>query len=255
MSRTALRSLAFNVALIGWTALLGVVGLPALVGERATRRLGWLWACGVLWLLRVLVGLDHELRGQRPAGPALYAVKHQSAWETIALHVLIPDCAFVLKRELLWIPVFGQYLHRTRMIAVDRKGGTRALRRLTDEAAARIAEGRSVVIFPEGTRTAPGETRPYHPGVAALYERLGVPVIPVALDSGRFWGRRSFVKRPGRIVVSFLDPIPPGLPRRDLMARLQAAIEAGCAAIGPGPVTSTAPARVGSGARGGSSAA
>lgn len=251
----ALGSVVFNLALIVWTAVLGIIGLPALASERATRRLGRFWARGVLWLLRVLVGLDHELRGKPPAEPALYAVKHQSAWETIALGVLIPDAAFVLKRELLWIPVFGQYLARTRMIAVDRRGGGKALRRMTEDAAARIAEGRSVVIFPEGTRTAPGVSRPYHPGVAALYERLGVPVVPVALNSGRFWGRRSFVKRPGRVVVSFQEPIPPGLPRRRFLSRLQAAIEAGCKAIEPARVRSRAPAPRGSGARGGSSAA
>jgi 1-acyl-sn-glycerol-3-phosphate acyltransferase len=134
--------------------------------------------------------------------------------------------AFVLKRELLSIPLFGWYLRKVGMIAVDRAAGASALRNMARQASEAFAEGRSILIFPEGTRVPPGESRPYHPGVAALYTQLKVPVVPVALNSGLFWGRRSFVKRPGTVTVQFLPPIPPGLDRKAFMRELESRIEA-----------------------------
>jgi len=131
----------------------------------------------------------------------------------------------VLKRELTWIPFFGWLLRAAGFIAVDRKAGAKALRQLVRDAERAVAGGRSLLIFPEGTRVQPGETRPYQPGIAALYDRLQIPVVPVALNSGLFWGRRSFVKRPGRITVEFLPAIAPGLKRREFMAELEARIE------------------------------
>ncbi|MEX0758775.1 MAG: lysophospholipid acyltransferase family protein, partial [Tistlia sp.] len=159
-------------------------------------------------------------------GGLLIASKHQSAWDTLVFPLLVRDPAYVLKRELLLVPFFGWIMWRLRMIAVDRKGGAAALRRML-AAARRIVgrERRPLVIYPEGTRTAPGDSRPYHPGVAALYGELGVPVVPVALNSGLYWPRQSFLRRPGRIVLEFLEPIPPGLPRRQFLAELEARIE------------------------------
>src|SRR5690606_21388864 len=147
----------------------------------------------------------------------IVAAKHQSAWDTMAFYWVLDDAAYVLKKELLSIPLYGWCARKARMIGVDRSGGAKALRAMVEQAQNCLAEGRPIVIFPEGTRTAPGRRSAYHPGIAALYTRLGVPVVPVALNSGLFWGRRSFIKQPGRIVVQFLPPIPPGLERRAFM--------------------------------------
>jgi 1-acyl-sn-glycerol-3-phosphate acyltransferase len=223
-----LRSLLFNFGLWSWTLLLVILCLPLLLLPRGA----WIgaarvWKGGIRAMLRTLVGLDHEVRGRArvPVGPVIYAFKHQSAWETLTLHLLIDDPAIALKRELTLIPLFGWYALRAGMIRIDRGHGTRALRSLIRNARRAVARGQSVVIFPEGTRVAPGARRPYHPGVAALYLQLGLPVVPVALNSGLFWGRRAFVKQPGRITVEFLEPIPPGLDRRRFMEVLEESLE------------------------------
>ena len=225
---TALRSLAFNLLFALWTALIFVISLPTLLMPiGAMWAMGGLWVKGTLVLLAAIVGLRHRVIGSehRVTGPAIYAAKHQSAWDTLIFRLLFDRPAYVLKRELTVVPLFGWYLRRLRMIAVDRQGGGGALKRMVAAAKAAAAEGRPVIIYPEGTRTAPGERRPYHPGIAALYLELGLPVVPVALDSGRFWGRRSFVKRSGRITLEFLPAIPPGQPRRAFMAELEKRIE------------------------------
>jgi 1-acyl-sn-glycerol-3-phosphate acyltransferase len=147
------------------------------------------------------------------------------------LPVVLGDPAVVLKRELLLLPFYGWYAARAGSIAIDRKGGAGALRHMVKAAQRAAALGRPVVIFPQGTRVAPGRPLPYQPGVAALYQALGVPLVPAAVNSGLYWGRRSFWKRPGRITLEFLDPIMPGLSRRDLMARLEDRIEAATAAL------------------------
>jgi 1-acyl-sn-glycerol-3-phosphate acyltransferase len=225
---TALRSLLFNGFFYGWTALCVVVGLPLLLGpRRGIYYLGRAWAHPILAALALLCGLRHEVRGREnlPAGAVLIAAKHQSAWDTIIFSILLWDHSFVLKRELLWVPLFGLYLARAGLIAVDRQGGARALKQMVAAARRVAALGRPIVIFPEGTRVAPDQHRPYQPGVAALYGQLGLPVVPVALNSGLFWRRRSFLKRPGTITLEFLPPIAPGLPRKIFLARLEEAIE------------------------------
>ena len=163
--------------------------------------------------------------GVMMAGPAIIASKHQSAWETLTFHALIPDVAVGLKEELTRIPVFGWYLLRAGNIKIDRGAGSRAIRSLIEGAKRAAADGLCVLIFPEGTRRAPGDPPDYKPGVAALYGALRLPVVPVALNSGMFWRRREFTKHPGRIVVEFLEPIPAGLDRKHFMARLERAIE------------------------------
>ena len=140
----------------------------------------------------------------------------------------------MLKKELLSIPLFGWFLKRAGMIAVDRKGGASALRSMARQATETLESGRSILIFPEGTRVAPGQTRPYQPGVAALYTQQKVPVVPVALNSGLFWGRRAFFKKPGTIVVQILPPIPPGLDRKAFMRDLESRIEPASAALAGG---------------------
>ena len=185
------------------------------------------WERGIQWLLRNLIGLGYERRGWErvPAGPVIFAFKHQSAWETLTCHLLIDDAAVALKQELTQIPLFGWYLIHAGMIRIDRGRGATALRSLVRGAQAALARGSRVVIFPEGTRVAPGEQKPYQAGVAALYLQLGLPVVPVALNSGLFWRRRGFIKRPGRIVVEFLEPIAPGLERKPFMAELKRRLE------------------------------
>lgn len=223
-----IRSLLFNVAFYLWTSVMFLLSLPALLlPAGAVWGLGRVWVCGTMLLLRLFVGLTHEVRGlaHRLPGAALYAVKHQSAWDTLVFALLLDRPAIVLKQELLNLPLFGWYMRKCRMIPVDRKGRATALKRMAADARDRAAAGRPILIFPEGTRVAPGQRRPYQPGAAALYGALGLPVVPVALNSGLFWGRRSFHKLPGRIVVEFLPSIAPGLDRRIFMAELEAAIE------------------------------
>jgi len=230
-----LRSLAFNIAFIAWTAIVAIGCLPALLLPRAaTFAVSRFWAHGVLALLAALVGLRHEVRGTErlPEGPVIYAVKHQSAWETIAFALLIPGFAGVYKRELLRIPIYGWYMWRATMIPIDRSAGAGALRKMLRNARTAVGEGRPIVVMPEGTRVAPGAHRHYHSGIAALYRDLGIPVVPVALNSGYFWGRRAFVKRPGTIVFALLEPIAPGLDRREFMELLKKRIEDAAEALG-----------------------
>ena len=228
------RSLAFNFAFFAWTVIAGTIGLPSLVAPRAvTMQFGRFWARIALALLRVIVGLDHEIRGldRVPRDGCIIAMKHQSAWDTLIPLVLFRDHAAVMKRELVLLPFFGWYAVRAGSISVDRKAGASALRRLVAAARPVAAQGRPIVIFPEGTRVAPGVRLSYQPGVAALYQALALPLVPAAVNSGFFWGRRSFVKCPGRIVLEFLEPIPPGWPRRQVMAELEQRIETATAAL------------------------
>jgi len=222
------RALAFNIAFFGVTALLGLTALPLLLAPRETvMRFGRFWARCVLALLKAIVGLDGEIRGAEhlPRGACLIAMKHQSAWDTLILPIVLGDPAVIIKRELLWLPLYGWYASRAGSIAIDRRGGAGALRRMVAAARKAVSAARPIVIFPEGTRTAPGQHLTYQPGVAALYQALAVPLVPAAVNSGLYWGRRSFAKRPGRIVLSFIEPIPPGLPRREMMVELEARIE------------------------------
>jgi 1-acyl-sn-glycerol-3-phosphate acyltransferase len=232
-----LRSLAFNMAFWLGTVVFGIAGLPFLLTPRRTAmRFGRFWAQAVLFALKHLVGLDGEIRGREniPPGGCLIAMKHQSMWDTLMLPPLLGDPAVVVKRELQYVPFYGWYATRAGSIFIDRKGGAGALRRMVAAAKQAIADGRPVVIFPQGTRTTPGAptaATPYQPGIAALYRELGVALVPAAVNSGMYWGRRAFIKRPGRIIVEFLPPIPPSLPRREVMAMLEARIEAATSAL------------------------
>jgi 1-acyl-sn-glycerol-3-phosphate acyltransferase len=250
---TWLRALLFNLGFYLWTLALGILALPVLLGPRQwSMALGRFWAAGTMRILRWTVGLSWELRGAEhlPPGAAIVAMKHQSAWETIALPLIFGDPAVVLKRELLRVPFYGWYAGRASAIPVDRGAGAAALRRMVAAAAAPARDGRPIVIFPEGTRTAVGQRRPYHPGVAALYRQLGLPLVPVAVNSGLFWGRRAFLKRPGRIVAEILPAIPAGLDRRAALAELERRIEDATARLveegrapSPSAVTGAAPPR------------
>lgn len=224
-----LRAILFNLVFFGGTGLMAIFGLPfAVTPWRWSMGLGRTWSRWSLAWLRWIVGLDHEVRGwdNLPPGPCLIAMKHQSAWDTLIMPVLLGDPAVVIKRELKRVPFYGWYASRAGSIFVDRKGGAAALKDMVAQARTQVARNRKIVIFPQGTRTAPGEHGPaYQPGVAALYQALGLPLVPAAVNSGLFWGRRAFNKRPGRIILEFLPPIPPGQPRRAMMAEMESRIE------------------------------
>lgn len=226
---TVLRSLAFNflfyVVMIAWF----IVFTP-IYFFLTYRGCMWVvrsWARVTNWLLRVVAGTKMELRGVEniPAGGFIMALKHQSVWETFALLPLLGDPAFVIKAELFWVPVWGWWAAKARMIKVSRGKGTAALRQIADGARREAERGRAIMIFPEGTRRAPGAAPDYKFGVAHIYRQLKAPVVPVALNSGLYWGRRHFMRYPGTIVAEILPPIAPGLRSQDFLKRLESVIE------------------------------
>jgi 1-acyl-sn-glycerol-3-phosphate acyltransferase len=222
------RAITFQLAFWIWSAAVNLAWLPSLLmSPLATVRGQTIWAKGVMMLLGVLVGIRYEIRGRNniPAGPVLIAAKHQSAWDTMIFHIIANDPAVVMKAELLKIPIYGWYCRHSRMIPIDRDTGSKAIRAMVDAAKAAVAEARPIIIFPQGTRVAPGVEAPYLPGIAALYRQLSIPVVPVALNSGVFWSRQSIRRKPGTIVLEYLPVIEPGLNRKDFMAQLEAAIE------------------------------
>ncbi len=228
--RLYFRSALFLIWLAIISVALNIGSLPLLLGPRHwVMAAGRLWAHLVLFGLRAIAGLSFEVRGKLPAGPVLLAVKHFSMWETIAIQALFDDPAIVIKRELLSIPFYGWYCRKMQMIAVDRDAGSRALRGMIASAKAAVAENRPVVIFPEGTRRKIGDAPDYKPGVAALYAALARPCVPVALNSGLYW--QGLLRRPGTVIIEFLEPIPPGLPRQEFMSGLEAEIETATARL------------------------
>lgn len=222
-----LRSIVFNLFFFGSTTVLVLYGvLLRLLAPHRIIGLARVWARLTLWAARVICGIRLQVTGLEtlPAGAALLASRHQSAFDTLVWLILVPRCGYVLKRELLRIPVFGWLVPATGMIAVDRSGGGAALRGLMRDGVRAARAGWQIVIFPEGTRAAPGATLPLQPGIAALAASTGLPVIPVVTDSGLYWGRRAFRKRPGTIHIAVLPPLPVGLPRAELMQRLTEAL-------------------------------
>jgi 1-acyl-sn-glycerol-3-phosphate acyltransferase len=229
-----LRSATFNVLFFAWSALVLGISLPlGLVPRGAMRWSAQRLTMGTLFMLRHIIGLTYEVRGDLSLlrQPVIVACKHQSAWDTFIFYLLARDPAYVMKKELMLIPVYGWLARKQRMIPIDRKAGAGALRGLLRAAETALAERRQIIIFPQGTRVAPGASAPYQSGVAALYGRLGCPVVPVALNSGCFWPRRSFIKYPGRIVLELLPPIAPGLPKAKFMAELERRIETATARL------------------------
>jgi 1-acyl-sn-glycerol-3-phosphate acyltransferase len=225
------RSLLFNVAFYLNMALWVVALIPCvLLPRKGFIRVVQVWARSSIWLLRVLAGVRLEFRGLErvPMGGLLVASKHQSFLETFALVTAFEDFSFVLKRELMWIPFFGWYLIKARQVPIDRSAGSQALVAMNERARIEAAEGRQILIFPEGTRRAPGAPPAYKFGVAHLYVNLGVPCVPVAINTGLFWPRRKFLRYPGTAVIEFLDPIPPGESRETFFEELKERIETAC---------------------------
>lgn len=221
-ARTVLFLIVANVVTIG----MAVVGVPlALISRHGLSRYARRWARHLCELARVILGIRMRVEGHVPTTPVLIAAKHQSAYETLALMVLLDDPVVVLKRQLADVPVFGWLLRRYGVIPVDRAASAAALRAMLIAADASRMQGRQVLIFPEGTRVPPGGAPRLQAGFAGLYGRLGLPVVPVATDSGRVW-TRGFVKRPGLITFRFADPIAPGVPRKTIEPIVHAAINA-----------------------------
>ena len=224
----AIRSALFNILFIGWTIfLLSTLWLLMPIPKQNFRKAVALWPHGSFPLMRYLLGLTFEQRGLEniPNEPVIYASKHQSAWDTMYFLWHHEDNAYVMKGELNRIPFWKWYMDKCQHVVVDRRGGTSAMREMISSTKSILADKRSVIIFPEGTRVAPGETRRYHPGIAALYSQTKATVIPVALNSGYFWGRRHFVKKPGVLTIQFLPPIPKNMERKAFMKELETRIE------------------------------
>jgi len=222
------RSLVFGLAFYGSTLVLSVLLAPSMLLPRPmVSAVSRFWVRICLWIVKATLGIDFKVEGREniPDEPAIYASKHQSAVETLAFCLIVPDLAYILKRELFWVPIWGWYVWRVGMIGVNRSAGGIALKDMTRQAAEVLHAGRSIVIFPQGTRTPPGARRKYLPGTAALYAKAGVPVVPVALNSGLFWPRRKLDKYRGTITIRIMEPIPPGLDKRAFLQRLEQTIE------------------------------
>ncbi len=230
-----LRSTLYQILFLPWTLCLCVGFLPLLVAapRRTVQRAAAFWLEGALWMQKTVLGLSFEVRGieNLPKSGAIIAAKHQSAWETMVFHRLVGDPAFVLKKELLRLPLIGWYMRRTEQIAIDRSAGGAALKQMLDKGRRAVEQGRCLVVFPEGTRQPTGHAGRYHSGIFKLYAALGVPVAPIALNSGVFWPRNAFLRHPGRITLQVLPPIPPGLDRESFMLRLQDQIETATRAL------------------------
>jgi len=223
-----LRSAIYNVVFYVNLVLFLVLGAGFFLAPRRWAMAALkAWGATSQWWLELICGTRMEVRGREhiPKGGALVAGKHQSTWETFAMLPLFDDLAIVLKKELTYIPLFGWFIHKFRMIPVAREAGPTALRAVTARAEQAVEEGRQIVMFPEGTRRAPGAPPDYKPGTTALYLKLKRPCVPFALNSGLYWPRRKFLRRPGTIIVEFLPPIPAGLPRREFERRLITAVE------------------------------
>lgn len=223
----AVRSALFVALFYLWSVVVAILSTPLLLAPPS-----WIlamfrfWSSGISLMLKIC-GIRVEIRGREhiPTGAALVAPKHQCMLDVFAQFGVLPASAFVMKKELMWIPWFGWYAQRVRCIVVDREAQAAALKKLVREAKERFAEGRQVVIFPEGTRTAPGAPGDYKPGIAALYREIDVPVHPVATNSGVHWPAHGFLRKPGTIVFEYLEPIPPGLKRAEFMRILRERIE------------------------------
>jgi 1-acyl-sn-glycerol-3-phosphate acyltransferase len=224
-----IRSIIFNIVFYLNLFALLIAALPTLVMPRAgILAVAKFWARTNLWLLRAICGITVEFRGLEkiPRGPLIVACKHQSLWETFALLPLLSDPVYIMKRELMWIPFFGWYTWKAGMIAVDRSKGSQALADMNACVGRELARNRQIIIFPEGTRRPPGAEPNYKYGVVHLYLETGVACLPIALNSGLFWPRRSVRRYPGTIRVEVLDPIPQGLSKVAFFELLQREIEA-----------------------------
>jgi len=223
------RSLLFNIFFVFWTIVPTILFLWVLLLKQETVfATVTYWQKTLAWFEKKIAGIDYRIVGAEhlPEGACIIASKHQSAWETCKLNVLFGNPSIVLKKELTYIPIWGWFAKASGLIPIDRKAGVKALSIMMRAARAAVAANRKIVIFPQGTRVRPGLHKPYRVGVAGLYQELGIPVVPMAVNSGLFWPKGSFLKKPGTITIAFLPPIQPGLSRSAFMRELQTQLEA-----------------------------
>lgn len=228
-----LRSCIYLPVFLAWTVGMSVLCLPALVSRRATVGAIRAWVRGIKVLARVICGVTFRAEGREnlPDGPFILAAQHQSSFETYALFLELERPVFVLKHELIYIPILGWYMQRAGLVSIDRGAGGAAMRKMLRAAQRALDAGSQVIIFPEGTRARPGQVVPYKPGIAALYAHCDRPVVPMALNTGHIWGKTRILKRPGEIVFRYLPPLPKNLSRDEMLAGLRARLDAADAAL------------------------
>ena len=223
-----IRSIFFYVLMCLWTILLGLLCMPYLiVPSHYLNKPIKIWISGIFFLLKYVCNIVHELKGLEniPLNPILVASKHQSAFETFALFYYLPQSIFIHKRQLFFIPIFGQYLKKINMISIDRAGGVSTVRLMLKQTKIKVSQGYSIIIFPEGTRKIPGAKPNYKPGFVTVYEQIKTKILPVAVNSGKFWPKHSFIKKPGNIIIEFLPLIDSNLPRNQVLMEVQKKIE------------------------------
>lgn len=230
-----LRSWIYTILFELWTLASAVLYLPLLVTRAGALAAIRLWARGVEVLARIVVGITFRAEGREhlPQGPFIIAAQHQSSFETYRLFLEVQQPVFVLKKELTRIPFIGWYIQRAGLVPIDRGAGASAMRKMLRKAEEAKARGATIIIFPEGTRTAPGTSREYQPGVAGLYKHLNIPVVPMALNTGYLWGKTRVRKDPGELIFRYLPPLPPGMDRETMTKELRARIEAASAELAP----------------------
>jgi len=222
-----LRSWLYFFLFLIWTVFTAVVCLPLLLTERSTLWAVRWWTGGLMLLARFVVGITYRAEGREhiPKGPCIIAAQHQSSYETYRMFSEVYHPIFVLKRELIWIPLIGWYMLRAGFVSINRGAGAGAMRKMLRETQDALDRGFQVVVFPEGTRVLPGRSNPYRPGIAALYTHCNVPVIPMALNTGAFWGKTRILKMPGEIVFKFLPALPTGLDKETMLTELRTRLE------------------------------
>lgn len=219
-----LRSLIFNILFYIWTFLISFFSLPVFFFNRKVDVKVWfIWIKITNKILKKVINLNYEIKGSENIkhNKVIYACQHQSAWDTIIIPYLIGDCVIFHKKSLLFIPLFGWHLYKLGMIVITRNKGSNSLKKIISKAKAAVYEKRPILIFPHGTRTIPNTKNKIQSGIVILYKHLNVKVVPVKLNSGKFWGRNSFLKYPGKITVNFLKPIDPGLNPGEFRKKLE----------------------------------
>ena len=221
-----IRSLLFNIYYFTSCAVLSIGLTPfALFGRKVSYFCCQVWNKNLVWSAKYIAGISYEIIGEIPQSPVIIASKHQSAWETAIFVAMLPKAAYILKKELTYIPFFGWFMLLSGMIPVDRKAGMSGIKKLIINSKKRLREGYSIIIFPEGTRKTYGDKPDYKSGIAAIYSSLETEIIPVALNSGLLWPKSAFFKKPGKITLEFLEPIKPGLKKQEFMQQLESKIE------------------------------
>ena len=223
-----IRSILFYILIGLWTTFLGIICLPyLLLPSFYLRKPANLWIRGIFKLLSITCNINYEITGKEniPEEPVLIASKHQSAFETLALFLHIKKSIFIHKKQLFYIPIFGQYLQKINMISINRSEGVKAMRKMLNQAKFKISHGSSIIIFPEGTRKKPGDNPDYKSGFVGIYNKVDSEILPVAVNSGLYWPKHTFIKTPGKITIKILKPIQSKLNKHEVLKKIESVIE------------------------------